>query len=281
MIQQSNRNPLSFYDTYKSITSSKGLTGLYKGAIGYSITDGLGSALFFSVYESSKTLASKYLSGPQLGASSFISAASAFIVSSCALVPAEVIKTRMQTGAYNDILHCAQDAVMKFNKKNNNYQFNPLGLYTGYGATVGRDLPYFAMQFGFYNNIRNLIVKIIENRVTDVKKRDDIINSGSIDLAAGISSGFLTAVLTTPMDVAAARLITQNKVGLTLGVVPYKGFFDCMIRMAKEEGPKSFFIGVKARVSNIAPFCAISLTINESLKRLLESRNKNTHRDKT
>ena len=179
----------------------------------------------------------------------------------------------MQTGGYNNLFHCIQDAVLKYNTQQKKYYFNPLGLYTGYVATIGRDLPYFAMQLGFYGNIRNLIVKVIENRVSDVKRRDDIINSGGIDLAAGISSGLLTAVLTTPMDVAAARLITQNRAGLTVGVVPYKGFVDCMIRMAREEGPKSFFIGVKARVSNIAPFCAISLTINESLKRLLENRN--------
>jgi hypothetical protein len=272
--QQSSRTPLSFIDTYKGILNSKGPKGFFKGSFSYSITDGLGSALFFSMYEASKSIASKYLSGPQLGASSFLCSSIAYVGSSCALVPAEDIKTRMQTGGYNDIFHCIQDSVLKFDLKSHKYIFNPFGLYTGYAATLGRDLPYFALQLGFYGNIRNLILEQVQNRISDPKKREKLTSSGALDLAAGISSGLLTAILTNPMDVAAARLITQSKSGMTLGSIPYKGFIDCMIRMAKEEGPKAFFIGSKARVSNIAPFCAISLTINESLKRILENRNK-------
>lgn len=47
----------------------------------------------------------------------------------------------------------------------------------------------------------------------------------------------------------------------------YKGLVDCIVRMWNEEGPQAFFTGAVARVAWIAPFTAISLGINERLKR--------------
>jgi len=49
----------------------------------------------------------------------------------------------------------------------------------------------------------------------------------------------------------------------------YKGLVDCIVRMWTEEGAQAFFTGAVARVAWIAPFTAISLGINERLKRQL------------
>lgn len=51
--------------------------------------------------------------------------------------------------------------------------------------------------------------------------------------------------------------------------VPYKGMVDCIVRMAREEGPGAFFAGVGARVVWIAPFTALSLSLNEAFRRKL------------
>lgn len=105
------------------------------------------------------------------------------------------------------------------------------------------------------------------------------LNPATIDLISGITSGFLTGFLTTPMDVVTARLMTQ-KVDIAKGVIlpgfrasvgtPYTGLGNCIIRMAREEGPRSFFMGVKSRVGWIAPFTAISLGLNNVLRRRAE-----------
>jgi hypothetical protein len=50
----------------------------------------------------------------------------------------------------------------------------------------------------------------------------------------------------------------------------HSGLGDCVQRMFKEEGPKSFLIGVKARVGWIAPFTAIQLGLNDVLRRKIE-----------
>lgn len=97
----------------------------------------------------------------------------------------------------------------------------------------------------------------------------------AIDLLAGITAGFLTGLLTNPMDVVTARLMTQ-KADFAQGLLPafrasvgapYRGFSDCVLRMVREEGPRSFLIGVKSRVGWIAPFTAISLGLNNVLRR--------------
>jgi solute carrier family 25 carnitine/acylcarnitine transporter 20/29 len=120
-----------------------GLGGFYKGALGYSLVDGCGSAVFFAVYEHVKGLAANHLSGPLLGASNYASAAAAFVASSIFLVPAEVLKTRMQTQSFDSIAICLRDSLTR-------ERGGILGLYSGYKAALIRDLPYFALQLGFY-----------------------------------------------------------------------------------------------------------------------------------
>ena len=48
---------------------------------------------------------------------------------------------------------------------------------------------------------------------------------------------------------------------------PYKNLGECVSHMYNEEGLSVFFIGSIARVAWIAPFTAISLGLNERLKR--------------
>lgn len=99
-----------------------------------------------------------------------------------------------------------------------------------------------------------------------------------IDLISGTTAGFLTGLLTNPMDVVTARLMTQ-KADLAKELLPafrasvgapYRGLGDCAMRMLREEGLSSFLIGAKSRVGWIAPFTAISLGLNNLLRRRAE-----------
>ena len=99
----------------------------------------------------------------------------------------------------------------------------------------------------------------------------------TVDLVSSLTSGLLTGFLTNPMDVVTARLMTQ-KADFAKSLLPafrpsvgapYRGMMDCITRMAREEGPRGFLIGVKARVSWIAPFVVVSLGLNNYLKQQL------------
>jgi hypothetical protein len=83
-----------------------------------------------------------------------------------------------------------------------------IGLYTGFLSTLTRDLPYFALQLGFYDNIRDALTKKLSNRSENkaeighkFKLLNALNNPAAIDLMSGISAGFLTGFLTNPMDV--------------------------------------------------------------------------------
>ena len=73
------------------------------------------------------------------------------------------------------------------------------------------------------------------------------------------------------MDIITTRIITQsdtnNSNDKNTKHKPYKNLGECVTRMYNEEGLPVFFIGSVARVAWIAPFTAISLGLNERLKR--------------
>lgn len=86
--QQSSKQIISGTQAFQQILKSGGgFAALYKGALGYAAIDGLGSALFFAVFERVKrfSVETLHLSGPLLGASVYGTAAAAFGVSSVIL----------------------------------------------------------------------------------------------------------------------------------------------------------------------------------------------------
>jgi Mitochondrial carrier protein len=118
----------------------------------------------------------------------------------------------------------------------------------------------------------------IRERVAQLHLDQVRLSPAVIDLISGTTAGFLTGLLTNPMDVVTARLMTQ-KADLAKELLPafrasvgapYRGLGDCAMRMLREEGLSSFLIGVKSRVGWIAPFTAISLGLNNVLRRRAE-----------
>ena len=77
------------------------------------MVDGLGGALFFSVYEKVKhDLADRFhLSGKALALSLYGAAGAAFVASSVFVVPAELLKARMQTQGFRSLGYCIKGAI--------------------------------------------------------------------------------------------------------------------------------------------------------------------------
>jgi hypothetical protein len=81
-------------------------------------------------------------------------------------------------------------------------------LYTGYSATLFRDLPYFALQMGFFANVRQFLEKI--------DRSDKIMNTSSKDLCSGTVAGLITGFLTNPGDVITSRMMTHQIIAIRL-----------------------------------------------------------------
>jgi hypothetical protein len=75
-----------------------------------------------------------------------------------------------------------------------------------------------------------------------------------------------------PMDTIKTRLVAQTGAKFVAGVVPYKGIVDCAVRIAKEEGIKTFYRGLAPRLISVVPMIGIQFGVYEAMKRVMLQR---------
>ncbi|CAG2005888.1 unnamed protein product [Fusarium graminearum] len=108
----------------------------------------------------------------------------------------------------------------------------PLGLYSGISASLLRQMSYSTVRFGVYEELKTRITRRNEGR--------DPSFATLVGLAAG--SGFVGGIAGNFADVLNVRM--QHDAALPHAERRnYRHAFDGMVRMAREEGPKSMFRG--------------------------------------
>lgn len=227
-----------------------GVSSLYKGLSPSLLGQVPAGAIKFAAYESLTQLSKSFF--PKFGHTAmndYLCAALAFISCSVILVPGELIKQRLQANIY-PTMNNALKSILKTSPKH---------LYTGYCATLVRDVPYTMLEFGLYAQLKRLGRSILAKQKLTATE----------ELMLGGVAGGLTGFLTTPLDLAKTRLMTQGSVG---GVQEYKGIVDCLIKVGKKEGINGLFKGSIARVIWLIPFTAVYFGVHEATKRSLLSR---------
>lgn len=191
--------------TFKTIFKEEGFfRGLYSGYTPVILGSFPSSAAFFFGYEYVKR---KMIDDFEISESISYCTAGIFgdILSSIFYVPSEVLKTRLQLqGRYGN----PYSKGCEYNYKN---FFNALStiiktegfktLFYGYKETLMRDVPYSALQFLFYEKLRQSIFTL--NHVND----DSIL----VELFIGFVAGGCAGGLTTPLDVIKTRIQTTVK----------------------------------------------------------------------
>ncbi|XP_021902577.1 probable S-adenosylmethionine carrier 2, chloroplastic isoform X2 [Carica papaya] len=219
------------------------LKGLYSG-IGGNLAGVLpASAIFLGVYEPAKqkllkTLPENFSALAHLTAGALGGAASSIV-----RVPTEVVKQRMQTGQFASAPDAVRLIVAKEGFK---------GLYAGYGSFLLRDLPFDAIQFCIYEQLR-IGYKLAAQR--DLNDPENAI--------LGAFAGAVTGALTTPLDVIKTRLMVQGSAN------KYKGLSDCVRTIMNEEGPRAFLKGIGPRVLWIGVGGSIFFGVLEKTKQIL------------
>ncbi|KAG6490686.1 hypothetical protein ZIOFF_051996 [Zingiber officinale] len=97
------------------------------------------------------------------------------------------------------------------------------GLYAGYNSFLLRDLPFDAIQFCIYEQLR------IGYKIAARRELNDPENA-----LIGAFAGAITGAVTTPLDVMKTRLMVQGSAS------QYKGLINCAQTILKEEGPAAF-----------------------------------------
>ena len=175
--------------------------GLYSGLAGNIAGVIPASALFMGVYEPVKKR--MVAEGFSPFAAQFSAATLAGTAASLVRVPTEVVKQRMQTGQFTSAIAAVRAIVAKEGVRT--------GLYAGYGSFMLRDLPFDAIEFVAYEQMRLAYRTLVRGRELHPAETS----------ACGAVAGVTTAILTTPLDVIKTRLMTQ---GTTKA---YSGVLDC------------------------------------------------------
>nr|CAB3456346.1 unnamed protein product [Digitaria exilis] len=127
--------------------------------------------------------------------------------------------------------------------------------HLGYGSFLLRDLPFDAMQFCIYEQLR-IGYRLAAKR--DLKDAENAI--------IGAFAGAITGALTTPLDVMKTRLMIQGQGN------QYRGFIDCAQTILREEGAGAFLKGIEPRVLWIGIGGSIFFGVLEKTKAILSER---------
>ncbi|KDP35277.1 hypothetical protein JCGZ_09436 [Jatropha curcas] len=222
------------------------LKGLYSGLAGNIAGVLPASALFVGVYEPTKQKLLRMLPENLSAVAHLTAGAVGGVAASLIRVPTEVVKQRMQTGQFTSAPNAVRLIISREGFK---------GLYAGYGSFLLRDLPFDAVQFCIYEQLR------IGYKVAAQRELNDPENA-----IIGAFAGALTGAITTPLDVIKTRLMVQGSAN------QYKGIFDCVQTVVREEGPNALLKGLGPRVLWIGIGGSIFFGVLESTKRFLSQR---------
>lgn len=126
------------------------------------------------------------------------------------------------------------------------------GLFSGYYATLVRDVPYTMLELGLYENLKSFIRKV---------RRSETLTQTEELTAAAITGG-ITGFITTPLDLIKTRLMIQSSTG-----GQYRGILDALNSIYQNGGVEALFTGSAARVAWLLPFTTIYLGVYEVAKR--------------
>ncbi|QDS74287.1 hypothetical protein FKW77_003589 [Venturia effusa] len=180
--------------------------GLYQGVGSVIIATLPSSGAFFTTYEAVKhnmTVYNPVLNGdtrllpqPIIHA---LASSTAELVSCAILTPAEVIKQNAQM--VDSAAAAKTNATIQTLQR---FRSNPLGLWRGYTALAGRNLPFTALQFPMFERLKVFIRDYRDKRGI---RTGTLLESGLITATSAGVAGSISAVVTTPIDVVKTRIM--------------------------------------------------------------------------
>jgi hypothetical protein len=136
------------------------------------------------------------------------------------------------------------------------------GFYTGWWPGLAGKIPSYALTWTFFQQLKR-----IRSAVTHDRPAKNYENT-----AMGCMASAATVCIMIPMDTIKTRLVTQTSAAVTAATIPYKGILDCAVRVAREEGIKTFYRGLAPRLLSVVPMIGIQFATYEYMKNLMLQR---------
>lgn len=245
------------------IASSEGAYALWRGVSSVVLGAGPAHAVYFSVFESSKTMLVNRLtsktnnkivtdeSHPLIASGAGIMAT---VASDALMTPFDVLKQRMQLGSAlsqpqsstRSIVGAASSIYAKEGLR---------AFYISYPTTLFTNIPFAALNFGFYEYLSSVL------------NPDNKYNPYYHCISGGIAGG-VAAALTNPFDCIKTALQTRG-VSSHHSLRNINGFASAAHALYKHAGLAAFARGLKPRIIFNVPSTAISWTAYEMAKEVL------------
>lgn len=241
-------------DCFKKVIRNEGFFGLYRGllpqlvgvapekAIKLTMNDLMRSILTRT--DGSISVLSECISGGVAGGSQVIFTN-----------PLEIVKIRLQVqGEIAQLAGTSRVGAIEIVR-----ELGIKGLYKGAAACLLRDIPFSAIYFSVYSNLKRRVF----GEGVDGKRLRPI-----EFLAAGAIAGMPAAYLATPADVIKTRLQVVPRPGQQT----YHSIADAFTKIMRDEGPTAFFKGGIARVVRSSPQFGFTLLSYELIQRFVPFR---------
>jgi len=234
-----------------SIVRTEGLMGLYKGILPSVLRELSYSGVRMGLYEPFKELlgATDRANTP-LSVKVAAGAMSGTVGASFAN-PCDLIKIRCQAyqgpgslGVIDAVKHVVR------------HEGGVPGLWQGVLPSVQRAALLTATQVPAYDEIKHQCL------------RRGLASEGLLlHFAASSLAGFLTAMVTNPVDIVKTRMMEQRAAAASSGTAPrYSGALDCLLSTVRNEGPAALWKGAMASWARIGPHTTVSLMVFEGLR---------------
>lgn len=251
----------SLVGSISKITSSEGAYALWRGVSSMVMGAGPAHAIYFSVFESTKTLfVNQLIASKSTKSTKLVTDENHPLIASCAgiaattasdalMTPFDVIKQRMQANKNASTLNLLKSAKAIYRAE------GAWAFYISYPATLFTSIPFAALNFGFYEYSSSIL--------NPTNKYNPYLHCVSGAIAGGIA-----AALTNPLDVIKTALQTKG-ISTNKEIQRVTGFKSAAKVLLKEGGMKIFSRGLRPRIIFNVPSTAISWTAYEMAKEIL------------
>ncbi|CAH1984679.1 unnamed protein product [Acanthoscelides obtectus] len=236
----SRHGTVSMVSTLTNILQQEHITGLWRGMVPSLTRCVPGVGLYFCFLDSIKS--NYFQNRTPTALESVAMGVTARCLSSAALIPVTVVKTRVESGvySYNGVLSALREIYRAEGVK---------GMTCGLLPTLFRDAPFSGLYLMFYTQTKTIIPQ-------------DLLNSpysSPVHFTCGITAGILASIVTQPADVLKTKMQLYPK--------KFNGVWAVVVYVHNEHGVQGYFKGLLPRMLRRTLMAAMAWTVYEQISR--------------
>jgi len=239
---------LGMSGTVKRVVGEEGFGALWKGVNAAWLREASYTSLRLGLYEPIKIAFGAHDPASATFMKKFLAGSAAGALGSLAGNPFDVLKTQMMASSGREVPSITKTAKELFKNQ------GIAGFYRGIDSNIARAMVLNGTKMGVYDQSKGYVVAL-----TGLPK-----TSLATQFLSAVTAGFFMTCTVSPFDMIRTRLMNQPADARI-----YNNAVDCMLKIAKNEGPLTFWRGFMPIWSRFAPTTTLQLVIFEQLRGIM------------